>query len=81
MTAGMVYEERDGLMVAESGPVAIEGVLHRVEHGFVACDRSLNGRAWNVTMFASTCPICYPEATDCRVHRYSIQGELFEEYA
>jgi len=71
--AGMVYEERNGLMVAESGPVAIEGVLHRVEHGFVACDRSLNGRAWNVTIVSSSCPVCYPES------REYIQGELFRE--
>lgn len=77
----MAYKQVDGRMVAEAGPVAIEGVLHRVEHGFVVCNRSLNGRAWNVTMFFSTCSVCYPEAKDCRIHRYSIQGELFEEYA
>lgn len=80
MTPGkMAYKQINGQMVAEAGPVSIDGVLHRVEHGFVVCDRSLNGRAWNVTMFASACPVCYPEAKDCRVR--DPQGELFEEYA
>jgi hypothetical protein len=78
--AEMAYEEHDGLQVATSGPVVIEGLLHRVEARFVVCDHSLNGQAWNVTMFREACPICYPDAKDCRRPNYS-QGDLFEAWA
>jgi hypothetical protein len=78
--AEMVYEDRHGLQVAVSGPVVIEGVLHRVSACYVVCEPTLNHRAWNVTMFKSACPICYPDTKDCRVRNYE-QGELFEAWA
>lgn len=51
---------REGLHVLYAGPVIIEGVRHRVENQFVACDASLNRRAWNITAEESVCRICYP---------------------
>lgn len=54
------YESRNGLLVAISGPVVIEGVRHRVASGFVFCNRSINGWAWNVTAEVQICRECYP---------------------
>ena len=76
----MVYELEEGLKVATDGPVVINGVLHRVSSRFVACNPSLNHRAWNVTTFSSACPTCYPAAKVCRVPEY-IQGDLFGDRA
>jgi hypothetical protein len=70
------YELEGGLRVAASGPVVIEGVLHRIENRFVVCDGSLNNRAWDLTMFSSACPVCYPDARDCRIGNY-VQADLF----
>jgi len=78
--AEMIYEVNDeGLQVATSGPVVIDGVLHRVENRFVVCEPTLNRKAWNVTMFEKACPICYPNAKECASK--PMQGELFDEFA
>lgn len=85
--AGMIYEEHDGLRVATSGPVVINGVLHRVEARYVVCEPTLNRRAWNVTQCVSVCPKCYPDEPaedwpecDAPEPNY-VQGELFEALA
>ena len=44
-----------------SGPVVIDGVLHRMEERFVKCDPSLNRRAINVSLAEAVCPVCFPE--------------------
>ena len=56
----VVFRQCEGRDVWVSGPVVIQGILHRVEGGWVACNSHLNSMAWNVTEEASVCPSCYP---------------------
>lgn len=42
----------------------ITGVLHRVEEGWVFCDRGLNSMSWGTTTETSRCPICFPAEDD-----------------
>lgn len=48
---------RDGNVIQE-GTVVIEGVAHQVIFGFVACNKTLNHKAWNITKPISECHEC-----------------------
>ncbi len=54
----MHYKIKEGMKVAEQGTVIIEGVEHYVTNGYVACNNSLNGSAWNVTEKEKECRKC-----------------------
>ena len=65
-----------------SGPVVIDGVLHRMEERFVKCDSSLNRRPINVSLAEAVCPVCFPEKETEKVDPFFIpetrgQLELF----
>lgn len=54
-----VYEQRNGLNVIVAGSVIIDSVKHRVNAGFVSCNRSLNNRAWDITKEKEICLKCF----------------------
>lgn len=58
-TLKMQYRIVDGRNVCENGEVIINHTRHIVQAGYVKCNSSLNGSAWNTTNEQSLCPICY----------------------
>lgn len=54
----MIYENINGYDTAKEGWVIINGVEHYVKDRFVACDESLNSKAWNITKKESVCLEC-----------------------
>lgn len=54
----MIYTTRNGLNICHQGSVIIEEMEHFVLNGFVACNSSLNGQAWNTTKRVSECLRC-----------------------
>jgi len=54
-----IYSNMTDQRLIISGNVVILGVIHRVKASYVACDPSLNCRAWNVTEAVTVCPLCF----------------------
>jgi len=54
-----IYSKMTAERLIISGNVVILGVIHRVKASYVACDASLNCRAWNVTEAVTVCPLCF----------------------
>ena len=54
----MIYTLKNGYNVATEGTVIIEGEGHFVTGGFVACERTLNHRAWNIPKKEKECLRC-----------------------
>lgn len=57
----MIYKIVNGRNVCQDGEVIIDHVRHKVSNGFVKCDNSLNGSAWNTTKETNVCPKCYKD--------------------
>jgi hypothetical protein len=55
------YIKKDGRDVIDSGSIVIEGVEHRLNHGWVYCDLSLNQKSWGTTPKTAICPKCFPD--------------------
>ena len=64
----MTYRDNN---VCQEGPTVIEGVEHYVIGGYVRCNRSLNHKAWGITVKESECRECYKE-------RYQVAAPLVE---
>ena len=54
----MIYDKENGYNIAKEGWVVIDGVEHYVKNHYVACNASLNDKAWNVTKKESVCLEC-----------------------
>lgn len=54
----MIYDKENGYDIAREGWIVIDGVEHYVKDNYVACNASLNEKAWNVTKKESVCPEC-----------------------
>ena len=55
-----VYIKKDGFNVIESGSVVIEGIEHRINHGWVYCNLSLQNKSFNTTSKKGVCEKCFP---------------------